>query len=234
MAIWLDGGTRLHLIPGLDSTTNAHVYAINDLGEVTGTGWVRGSTPGFVAYRYSMSGGLEILRPLVQDPLATDFLSARSSAGVAINNAGVVVGWASDSTGVQPVLWRRNNLPVPLGRMPGASRTFVVAINDAGTAVGYELQDGVNTSRPIVWRAVGSPELLPMPFGVTSAWAAAIDGRGRIYGASRSGPIVWLEDGTFAELPLFPMFTQPQPLGVSPCGKVAAMADRWVVWDRIC
>ena len=103
---------------------------INDAGEVTGTEWH--STSVFdpvTAYRYTDAGG--------KVDLGT--LGGPSSAGLAINNSSVVVGWAAGATSVSHAFRARPGQPMEdLGVLGGAfPQSGAEAINDHGAIVGY-------------------------------------------------------------------------------------------------
>jgi len=103
---------------------------INEAGDVTGTQWH--STSPFdpiTAYRYSDSSG--------KVDLGT--LGGNASAGLSINNTGVVVGWAFDDVSVGHAFRARpGHTMEDLGMLGGAfPQSGAEAINDNGTIVGY-------------------------------------------------------------------------------------------------
>jgi probable HAF family extracellular repeat protein len=127
----------LHILGNGDRRSDA--ADINEAGEVTGTEWH--STSVFdpvTAYRYSDAAG--------KVDLGT--LGGRSSAGLAINNSGVVVGWAADPTSVGHAFRARPGHPMEdLGVLGGAfPQSGAEAINDHGAIVGY-------TTAPSSWTA---------------------------------------------------------------------------------
>ncbi|MEV4643151.1 hypothetical protein AB0J80_38025 [Actinoplanes sp. NPDC049548] len=82
---------------------------------------------------------------------------------MAVNDAGVIVGYALDNDGQHPVLWRSATaepvrLPMPAGFLTGQA----VNVDDDGTVVGELV--GADTIRPYTWSSLTAPgELAPLP-----------------------------------------------------------------------
>ena len=127
----------LHDLGSGDRRSNA--ADINEAGEVTGMEWHSESVyDPITAYRYSDAGG--------KVDLGT--LGGSSSAGLAINNSGVVVGWASDAASVGHAFRAQPGRPMEdLGMLGGAfPQSGAEAINDHGAIVGF-------TTSPSSWTA---------------------------------------------------------------------------------
>jgi len=120
------------------------------------------------ALRYSDAGGSVDLGTL----------GGRSSAGLAINNSGIVVGWSWDADSVGHAFRARPGFPMEdLGMLGGAfPQSGAEAINDAGTIVGY-------TTAPASWTAfvytdaTGLVDLNTRIPAATAGWRGLNDAR---------------------------------------------------------
>jgi probable HAF family extracellular repeat protein len=142
---------------------------INEAGDVTGTQWHSASVSDpITAFRYSDAGG----------GVDLGTLGGRSSAGLAINNSGIVVGWSWDADSVGHAFRARPGLPMEdLGMLGGAfPQSGAEAINDAGTIVGY-------TTAPASWTAfvytdaTGLVDLNTRIPAATTGWRGLNDAR---------------------------------------------------------
>lgn len=84
----------------------------------------------------------------------TDFIAAPEGVSVAgaddINDRGQVVGTSVSAAGALAYRWSERAGFITLARLPGATSTTAVAINEQGTVVGTaELPEGMR--RPVVW-----------------------------------------------------------------------------------
>jgi uncharacterized membrane protein len=115
-----------------------------------------------------------------------------------VNSTGTAVGWSFEGTaedsGPVPYVYRDGEV----SRLPGGERGQALAVNDIGAIAGD------SGGAPVVWpSATEEPTRLPLPAGVSTGGATAIDEDGTVVGnVNDERPYVWFADGTHRELPL--------------------------------
>jgi uncharacterized membrane protein len=131
-----------------------------------------------------------------------------------VNSTGTAVGWSYEESGPVPYVYRDGEV----SRLPGGEGGQALAINDAGAITGD------SGDAPVVWpSATGEPIPLPLPEGVTTGTATAIDEDGTVVGnINDERPYVWFADGTHRELPL-PIVNGEQTLS----GRVFSVRNGW-------
>lgn len=131
-----------------------------------------------------------------------------------VNSTGTAVGWSFEDSGPVPYVYRDGEV----SRLPGAEHGQALAINDVGAIVGD------SGDAPVVWpSATEEPIRLPLPEGVTTGSATAIDEDGTVVGnINNERPYVWFADGTHRELPL-PTVNGEQ----APSGRVFSVRNGW-------
>ncbi len=166
---------------------------------------------------------------------AMDFV-ATAATGIAMNNAGDVIGTSYPDPGCGPfclppletVVWRGGQRLV-LPTVPGLSGVYLVDINDQGWIAGFAGFPGT-TTHAAVWKPVGDSyqviDLGALP-GHTVSQAAGIDNQGRVVGWSTtlsfppsSSPFMWTEAGGMVDLSAMG-YPDEQPIAMSPNGTVA-------------
>ena len=148
----LDPDGRLTMIgevPGGDTYGGA--YSVNNRGEVVGGG--RGEGGGVRGFYWSPKTGTVVLPGLSP---------GGSSNTAAINNAGVVVGFANVSgenvavPGSHAFSWTLDGGIRDLGTLPGGSHSTAAGVNDHGEVVGYGNGDGVADLVAVFWDRDGT------------------------------------------------------------------------------
>jgi probable HAF family extracellular repeat protein len=143
------------------------------------------------------SGG-EAREELLALAYRTEFISAPEGVSVGsaedINDRGQVVGISASAAGVDSYLWSPRAGFTTLARLPGATTTTAVAINEPGAVAGTaELEGGLR--RPVVWAApdrirdIGSYgryvfESPDSSWSVDAAIATDINDRGHVVGST--------------------------------------------------
>lgn len=144
-------------------------YGINANGMVVGTAAMPGLSFGR-AVRWGSDGSPILLG------LAPGQTTTGGSQAFAINEAGVTVGWASQSTHLQAVRWAANGSATLLGEAPGypARSTEPYNVNEAGQAVGRVMvNDSGNYYLAVRWEVDGSATLLGDLPGQTTTYSEA-------------------------------------------------------------
>ena len=113
--LWSESGTR---VTGLN-----RFYSVTDLNN---SDVLVGQTPEGLAFRWKEEGGLEILSGLGNG----------RSAAYAINDRGLVAGFAATDRVRGGFLWEEATGPVAIEPYPGAAMSRPVAINDNGQIAG--------------------------------------------------------------------------------------------------
>jgi probable HAF family extracellular repeat protein len=219
--VWHNGSiTELPGFPGMHHES-AVAEAINNSGQVVGRSWgsVYEQGKGHIYY-----GGIVIWQQGTRTPptvlpllpeLSPDALT------IHINDAGQVVGSVRDkdnSNAFHVVLWE-NGTVRKLPTLPGAVRSFVNGINNAGQIVGDAMYaDG--TARAVIWEN-GTVKELTTPLGTASSWANGINDLGKIAGAAYESdeifhPVVWTASGSGTVVPPPPPATSGP--GATPTG----------------
>jgi hypothetical protein len=170
---------------------------------------------------------------------------ATAATGVAMNNAGDVVGTSYIDNGCGPfclppqevAVWKGGNrIPLPL--VPGytSSYNFPTFINNQGLIGGVAGIPGSST-RAAVWTPSGGgyvvQDLGVFP-GATSADVYGLDDLGRMVGWSTAGgaiptfavPFMWTQAGGFVNLAA-QGYPNEIPGGMSPGGKVVTRSGHW-------
>jgi len=132
---------------GIDGTVPR---ALNDLGQVTGSGGIPNPNPFFAifhAFIWDSQNGIQDLGTLTGGQFAT-------SIAFDINNAGQVVGFSCSSAGfscpdIQAFVWDSQNGMQGLDPITPGEHTFARHINEAGQILGSESE--INFSPGILW-----------------------------------------------------------------------------------
>lgn len=181
-------------------------------------------------------GSREAAAPIIYAP---DFVSA-AAYGVAMNDAGDVVGTSYKDTGCGPfclppletVVWKAG-VRIVLPPLPGFTGTAVTGINNQGWISGYA--GSFDFPEAVVWKPNGNTyeviDLGTLPGANMVSAATGIDDLGRVVGWSSSsnrppaGAFLWTEADGIADLTKqgFPSET---PLGISRGGTVAT-SNQW-------
>jgi probable HAF family extracellular repeat protein len=198
------------------------------------------SASGLAASEPEVSGQTEAL----PSTYVADFV-ATAATGIAMNDAGDVVGTSYQDIGCGPfclppldtVVWR-GGLRIVLPKVPGLSDIFPRAINNQGWVVGFA--GGYwTTHHAVLWKPTGNTyvaiDLGVLP-GTTISEAAGVDDLGRVVGWSKTSnfppdgsPFLWTESAGMVDLS-DQGFPDEQPLAVSPGGTVAT-ASSWYQLD---
>jgi probable HAF family extracellular repeat protein len=205
---------------------------VNDAGVVAG---YVGSWPDVRAVT-CVDGDLSYL------PVPSD---ASGSIAVAINSAGQVAGQLNLASGAQEgVVWNPDGSMTRLGFVPGSSSyplSGAQDINDHGWVVGVASASGYY--RAFLWRGSGPIETLPMPTGMTSSYANAINNNGVVVGSASGGypapppyppslAVVW-EDGVVTALPPLAEGAAVSAADINDAGQIvgnsATTAAPWIV-----
>ena|SRR5687768_10592949 len=144
---------------------NAIAAAINASGAVTGhfTGGDKGALHAFIWRKGEMV-----------DLGTTGDCVKCWAGGLAINNAGQIVGWTdvesfpSGDLLTHAFLWD-NGKTTDLGTLPGAEASYARAINEAGDVVGYTLSADGRVKRGFLWRKGTMTELPLVANGINSS-----------------------------------------------------------------
>jgi hypothetical protein len=175
---------------------------------------------------------------------ALDFVGTAAS-GLALNNAGDVVGRSYRDTGCGPfclppeenVVWRSGNrIVLPLVPGQSTASVFPYFINNQGVVGGYVGNPPTNTY-PVVWIPSGAGytaqligALPNMPFATMDG----LDDQGRSVGWSSTGgafptaaaPYLWSQATGMLNLATLG-YPNEQPGGMSPGGKVVTKSGHW-------
>ena len=123
--VWskVSGTVAIGFVPGASSTL---AHAINDNNEATGLGYLPSST---TAFYWKKGTGMVLMQTL----------GGSIGAGLDINLAGTIVGWASNaSEQTHACLWGNyTSAPQDIGVLPGGTISYAYGINDAGQVAGF-------------------------------------------------------------------------------------------------
>jgi probable HAF family extracellular repeat protein len=190
--LWENGAMRdLGLLPdGLA----AEARDINVFGDAVGSGTTLSNEYFPRAILWRRTG--EVV------PLGT-FPGGLSSQAFAINDWGLVAGYADDGVSTEATVWL-NGTPLMLGALPGGvGHSEAVDVNNLGQAVGRTVMDSIH-SRATLWWGDRIVDLGVLP-GDNHSEAYAINDRGQVVGysanveASTGRYFLW-EHGTMREL----------------------------------
>jgi probable HAF family extracellular repeat protein len=118
-AAWFNSGQVI-----IDSSNSGAALAINDSGQVAGTSFTSSGGRAFIW----QSGSMTILPNLPGGSEA--FVSG-------MNNAGVIVGSARDSSGANHAVKWQGGVITDLGMLSGSNKAGAQAINDSGQIIGH-------------------------------------------------------------------------------------------------
>ncbi|MFF1612192.1 hypothetical protein ACFVYA_30800 [Amycolatopsis sp. NPDC058278] len=170
-------------------------------------------------------------------------LGGEQGSAVAVNDAGVAVGWAFDGhEGVHAVRWAPDGSVTRLAALPGGGQTHVTGITGDGALLSGEATDAAGNQHAVRWTATGAiTDLSPGNQGNPGATAAAINDFGVIAGAvTEAGwpaPVVWKRDGRQVRLgwPASPASATPRAINragvVVGSGYVDFAENRAVGWS---
>lgn len=153
--------------------------SINNKGNVTG--WTTfGSFTSVVSRGYIFKNHSTML---LSAPDGTSY-----TAGMAINEAGQVAGYAPVSGNQHAILWT-NGVPQDLGVLSGTTGSYPYAINDLGAVVGY------SGAYPFVWQSGVMSRI-----GTATGMAYSINLNGDVVGMSNNVPVIWDSTGNVTNL----------------------------------
>jgi probable HAF family extracellular repeat protein len=191
-------------LPVPEGWFSGSAHAVNDAGLVVGS-WADYDDalppnpvgPRACAWNVPVSTDVIVLPPLDE--------AAALGAAFAVNEAGVIAGWAASATGVHAVRWPSvASAPVPIA-IEGATLAEARAISPGGDVVGRASFAG-GVSRAWIDRAGGDGvELLPtLPDAPAYAEAFDVDDVGHVVGTAAAGDgeahaVVWF-DGEIIDL----------------------------------
>jgi probable HAF family extracellular repeat protein len=195
--------------------------AINNSGEIAGTGGINAINGG--AQAFLLSGGQLI--PL--GTLGQGHGNAPFSTALGMNDMGQVVGWSFTPAGVSHAfLWTPGVGMTDLGTLPGDTNSFAYGVNDAGDVVGVS-QAG-NNSRAFLWTPAGGMIDLNTVLPTNSGWVAL----GAATGINDDGSIVGGGNfnGQGRGFRLDPVQPVPEP---SSLALLAIGAAALAAWERV-
>ncbi|TCO59743.1 hypothetical protein [Actinocrispum wychmicini] len=212
--VWHNGvPTDLHILPA-DGQVQAR--AVNDAGQIAGTGFDTGS-----AWLYQ-NGTTTVLPALPGGQAAEAF---------GISADGQVLGLSSTSNDLskaEATVWR-GGTPRDLGSLPGSTWSEAHAMNPAGTVVGAAGVGGGEFAprHPVVFAGGTVTDLWPDLGGSTSGTANAINRAGTIVGDGRAG---WVySNGVRTDLttliPAASGLTITAAYGINDAGQIVASAS---------
>jgi uncharacterized membrane protein len=190
---WNASGTAAtelgHLGTDALGVTASAPFAINSAGVAVGYAYkydAAGVSKGHRAVRWEPSGTAAI----ELGNLGTDPLGVTLSQAVAINSAGVAVGYADNYDaarvfqGTRAVRWEPSGTAVTeLEIFSTDTQVYVSAINSAGVTVGAAGVYDISWTRAVRWDAAGAATELEPPFaGAESSTAVAINDAGMVVG----------------------------------------------------
>ena len=154
---------------------------------------------------------------------------AHAAAGLGVSASGWLVGAAYNGPVAQSFVRAPDGAVTIVGPTDGddGDTTDLVAIDDQGTAVGFERRRG--SERPVRW----TPDGVLLALAATAGSAVAINGSGVAVGWLDSDrgarPVAWAVDGTMTEL------AAPGParaVAINDAGDILGhLPDGVVVWD---
>jgi len=138
-------------------------------------------------------------------PLPSPYLADGDSALNAINDAGDMVGTASDAADQHhATLWHADGSAVKLFDLPRHGDCEATSIASTGVVAGF-CSNSSSTAGAALWRSTSSaPQALMPPEGDASSWAWSVNAAGVVVGQSspvvgRTRAVVW-RDGAPADL----------------------------------
>jgi probable HAF family extracellular repeat protein len=237
VGIGLNGHAVLNHYPDL---------AVQDLGTVTPYPYSEAWSINHSGAVVGWSGTLTVRRAFLWTPsqgmqdLGT--LAGLNAVAMDINDAGQVVGYASDvdDQNARAFLWTQAGGLQDLGLPPNATAARLLAINNSGVAVGSATMPNFQ-EHAMVWSATTGWIDLQVASGLAQAHSVAndINNQGLIVGASSDGPAgpcpspgrmcaaVWHSDFSMSLLPVPPGAnpqTESAAHGVNDLGQVVGWA----------
>ena|GEM_PF-251958 len=154
---------------------------------IDGANYVAGeeiNATGVVAVGAYSSDDLPLALRFDGSPSPLDPLSVGGAYANSINDGGLAVGWALNSSGLrQPVAWA-SATPTPLGTL-GGDRGEARGVNNAGIVVGQS-RNSSGLSRAFSYSSGDGISELPMTLGGSSSSANAISDSGFVVGSGRT------------------------------------------------
>ncbi|MEV4516592.1 hypothetical protein AB0K00_47540 [Dactylosporangium sp. NPDC049525] len=131
---------------------------------------------------------------------------------VAVNNAGVIVGYDEVDQASHGLAWTyHNGTKTMLAKLAGYDYSFPTAVNARGDVVGAAMGEANDDTVPVIWPAdrPGTVRALAMPAGygepnTGGSQAVGLTDDGHVVGNVRGAPTRWSPDGTPALLPTPP------------------------------
>jgi len=182
---------------------SASARALNDAGQVVGDATLDAAGTVFHAFRWSRHSGLvDLNRPGGGNSSANDINARDQVAGAAV--------FPGEQVSYHAFRWSPRTGMVDLGTLGGGS--VAIALNDAGTAVGYT--EGIDTGTLILaakWRVGGAMTALNA-FPSLSSVATDINNAGQIVGGAAfdeglsNQAFLWTRSGGLEELGTAPSY----------------------------
>jgi len=190
--------------------------SINAAGQVTGTvnTVTAGNSAGVRAFRWSRDQGLRLL------PVDT----MHSSVGVAINDAGHVLGY--DGTGGYydeldnplPVLWNVSGGWVPVAGCNRPCYVYLVALNNRAQVAGYR------DDRAFRWSVSAGITTIPEVNGLSTGYPTGMNDTGDMVGSgsrkSSNRGWLWTGSGELIDIGMPPGMVYVKPAGLNNAGQV--------------
>jgi PKD repeat protein len=186
--IWMPGGAAREIV--VPNAEYSYAVAINEGGMVAGTAYITGV--GLRAFRWTFSGGVELLPP-----------AGTSDRAIGLNSAGDVIGEAFVDARVHydVALWPASGGVRVLPHL-GDFDNRALDINDQGWIVGYASDPGW-IWRAVLWMPDGSIHKIGPPTGEFSH-AMAVNEAGMVLINAESGGVIhpyqWTQAGGLRDI----------------------------------
>ena len=132
---------------------------INDLNQVIGIAEVTPGAP-FTAALWSVNAdGAATIAPTALAPLITGGFAA----AFALDEAGIPVGQANNSTRLVAVIWNNSAAPTALPELAASGNYAAYAISDDGNLIVGSAVDASGTTRAVIWAANASGDFVAAP-----------------------------------------------------------------------
>jgi uncharacterized membrane protein len=214
--IWTNG--ELALLPLPDGIDFGYAVAVNASGAAIGFGYNLANMQETVEFFLWQDGEFATV------PVAGDCPEGRGGRGIsAIADDGTIGGTVCG----EAAIWRDGEVETFAG-VPDAKFSFTYDMNASGDLAGnagFDNGEGGTQFRPMLWRD-GEALALPLPDGVATGSASAINDDGVVAGFAGSGAAIWI-DGELVELqPLIADlgFDQSRAIDVNNEGQILVTA----------
>jgi len=153
-----------------------------------------------------------------------------SSAAIAINGSGRVVGWSSGSGGIKAVTWNDAGKVESLPSLPGSNSCRALIINDGGDIAGT--CDFSAGSRAVLWKESSRDDAVDLGFLPGDTWSipTGMNNKGDIVGNSGNGErhnaVLWPKNGTVIKnLGVLSGRVSSRALGINNDGDVVGYSE---------